>query len=115
MRRSWILTLTALACLPTALRAESPKAAAVEVPYRLGDTKHILVRAKINGHGPYTFILDTGSPLLFVNKAVADKIGLKTEADGWANLQRFELEGGLVVPQARGKVETVAPIEAMNG
>lgn len=113
MRQSWILGLALLCSVPV-LRAAEP-ARTVEVPYRLGDTKHLLVRAKINGRGPFTFILDTGSPLLFVNKSVADKIGLKPDADGWTRFLRFELEGGLVVPQAEGKVETVAPIEAMNG
>jgi serine protease Do len=37
-----------------------------EVPFRLTPTKHILVRAKINGKGPYNFVLDTGAPDLFV-------------------------------------------------
>jgi hypothetical protein len=98
----------------SAARAEAPKATH-EVPYRLADTKHLLVRAKINGQGPFTFILDTGSPVLFVNKSVADKLGLKADADGWASFQRFELEGGLAVPRARARIETVAPVEAING
>ncbi len=105
-----------LACvLARSVYADAPKTATVEVPYRLADTKHLLVRAKINGKGPFTFVLDTGSPLLFVSKSVADKIGLQPDRDGWATFERFELEGGLVVPKARAKIETLAPIEAMNG
>jgi hypothetical protein len=46
------------------------------VPYRLTDTQHILVRAKINGKGPFNFIVDTGAPLLYVAEPVAKKIGL---------------------------------------
>ena len=44
--------------------ADEPKKAPeqFEVPYRLTIPKHILVRAKINGKGPFNFILDTGAP-----------------------------------------------------
>ena len=37
------------------------------VPYRITDTKHVLVRVKLNGTGPYNFILDTGAPSVFAN------------------------------------------------
>ena len=45
---------------PSSYAAEPPKNEH-EVPYRLTDTKHILVRVRINGKGPYNFIVDTGS------------------------------------------------------
>ena len=33
------------------------------VPYRLTSTNHVLIRVKINGKGPYNFILDKPWPL----------------------------------------------------
>jgi len=32
---------------------------------------HIAIRAKINGHGPYRFIFDTGAPSLVISEQVA--------------------------------------------
>ena len=65
---------------PTSPRKTPPKAATTyEVPYRLTDTKHVLVRVKINGKGPFNFILDTGAPALFMTEAVAKKAGGKAD------------------------------------
>ena len=76
-----------------------------EIPYRLTVPKHILVRAKINGKGPFNFILDTGAPALFVSTKVCAKLGVKPDAKGWGSFDRFEIEGGLVVPKAKGRIE----------
>ena len=51
-----------------------------EVPYRLTDTKHVMVRVKLNGKGPFNFIIDTGAPALILTEATAKKAGGK--ADG---------------------------------
>ena len=83
-----------LALAPLAVAADPKPMAKHEIPYRLTDTKHVLVRAKINGKGPFNLILDTGAPAVFVTKAVAKKAGVKEDAKGWANFDRFELEGG---------------------
>jgi hypothetical protein len=85
-----------------------------EVPYSLTVPKHILVRAKINGKGPFNFILDTGAPALFVSVAVGKKLDLKTDGK-WATLDRFEIEGGVVVTKARARIETPFQLEGMNG
>ena len=45
------------------------------VPFKLTDTQHVMVRAKINGKGPFNFIIDTGAPLLYVSIPVAKKLG----------------------------------------
>ncbi|MDB5308307.1 MAG: serine endoprotease [Gemmataceae bacterium] len=86
-----------------------------EVPYRLTDTKHVLVRVKINGKGPFNLILDTGAPAVFITKAVAKKAKAETDEKGWANLDRFELEGGVVVDKPRARVEDLFQLEGMNG
>ncbi len=87
----------------------------VMVPYRLTDTKHVLVRLKLNGKGPFNFILDTGAPAVFVPKKLAGNIGLVIGDDGWGQFDRFELEGGLTVPGVRARVEDLFQLEGMNG
>src|SRR5918993_258133 len=47
------------------------------VPYRLTDTNHFLVRVRINGKGPFNFLVDTGAPALYVGTEAAKKIGLE--------------------------------------
>jgi hypothetical protein len=49
--------------LPAIALADDQKEqpATLEIPYKLTDTKHVLVRAKINGKGPFNLILDTGA------------------------------------------------------
>jgi hypothetical protein len=110
-------TLAAL-CLAPAGRADEPgkpPPRSYQVPYRLTKPKHILVRAKINGKGPFNFIVDTGAPALFVATAVADKLGVKSDAKGWATFDRFEIEGGVVLNKLKGRVETPYQVDAMNG
>ena len=101
--RRWrfaIALLCGLAAVP--LGAADPKpvdkdGAAVEVPYRLTETNHVMVRVKINGKGPFNMILDTGAPAVFITKNVAKKAGIDLDKDGWGTPKSFELEGGLKV------------------
>lgn len=88
---------------------------AVEVPFRLTVSKHLMVRAKINGKGPFNFILDTGAPALFFTEEVAAKAGVKQENDGWGVCKEFELEGGLKIPNAKARIDTPFQLEGMNG
>src|SRR5215813_7309941 len=116
MRR--FLPLVALGLLAPPVSADEPKKAeleSVEVPYRLTIPKHILVRAKINGKGPYNFLLDTGAPALFVAVSVCKKLGVEPNRNGWGTFDRFEIEGGVVLEKARGRVETRFQLEGMNG
>lgn len=105
---AWLGLLPALAA-----RAADPPAK-VEVPYRLTDTKHLMVRAKLNGKGPFNLIVDTGAPAVFVTKAVADRAKLKPGEKGWVELDTFELEGGLKVPGAKARVEDLVQLDGMN-
>jgi hypothetical protein len=95
-----------------------PKAADVgksyQVPYKLTDTGHVLVRTKINGKGPYNFIIDTGAPILIVNVKVGKELGLSEDKTGWAVLDRFEIEGGVINSKFRAKVLTPFQLEGMN-
>jgi hypothetical protein len=123
MRRLWSCAALAAVCLAATARAEEAAPApdklqpgnSFEVPYRLTIPKHIMVRAKINGKGPFNFILDTGAPALFIATSVGEKVGLKPDRNSWATLDRFEIEGGVVIEKAKARVETPFQLEGMNG
>jgi hypothetical protein len=106
-----------LLCLAPLLRADEPAKMAPKsfhVPYRLTKPKHILVRAKINGKGPYNFIVDTGAPALFVAVEVGKKVGVKPDKRAWGTLDRFEIEGGVVLTKVKARIETPPQVEGMN-
>src|SRR5438067_12531285 len=105
-----IICLAFLTAAPLSA-AEPP----IMVPYRLTKTQHVLVRAKINGKGPFNFILDTGAPVLFVSKKTADAAGVTATNRGSATFDRFDVEGGVVFERARGKVDDLFQLEGMNG
>src|SRR5512135_2444182 len=66
-----------------------------QVPYRLTDTNHFLVRVRINGKGPFNFLVDTGAPALFVATETARKIGLEpAKGKFWTPVERLDFEGG---------------------
>ncbi len=96
------------------MRGEEPPKS-FQVPYRLTKPKHVLVRAKINGKGPYNFIVDTGAPALFLAVPVARKLSIKPDNKDWGVLDRFEIEGGVVLNKIKARIETPPQIEGMNG
>jgi serine protease DegQ len=98
-------------------KAEEPKKAVAtvyQVPYKLTEVKHVLLRAKINGKGPFNFILDTGAPALFVSTAVCKKLGIEPDKKGWGTFDQFEIEGGVKIPKAKGRIEDPFQLEGMN-
>jgi hypothetical protein len=118
MRPLWLFPGLLLVCAAPALGADDEakpaRAKTYQVPYRLTAMQHVLIRAKINGKGPFNFILDTGAPLLFVSTDVAKQLELHPDADGWATF-RFDIEGGVTLPKAKGRIETPFQLEGMNG
>jgi len=91
-----------------------PKTAVTyEIPYRLTDTKHVMVRVKLNGKGPYNFIIDTGAPALIMTEAVAKKVGGK-EDKGWMTFDKVDLEGGLSIEKPRGVAIDMFQLKGMN-
>ena len=115
----WIGLVLVLASLTPKLHADEPKPApkptrTVRVPYRLTDTQHVLVRVKINNKGPFNFIIDTGAPLLYVSTAIGKKLDLTPDKKGWATLERFEVEGGVVQNKVKCRIETPFQLEGMN-
>ncbi|AWM37949.1 Periplasmic serine endoprotease DegP precursor [Gemmata obscuriglobus] len=103
----------------TPAKRPDPKAAAkaetFEVPYRLTDTNHLMVRTKINGKGPFNLIVDTGAPAVFITKGVAKKAKAEEGEKGWVSFDSFELEGGLKVKDAKGRIEDLIQLDGMNG
>lgn len=118
MRIAWYCAGLAVVCLVAPLRADEPKkveAKAHPVPYTITNTKHVMVRAKINGKGPYNFIVDTGAPALFVSTAVCSKLGVKPDRKGWGMFDRFDIEGGVSLPKFKARVEDPFQLQGMNG
>lgn len=116
MNSRWLI-VTLVLFLPTELYAQGRKddpAKPTLVPFRLTDTHHTLVRVKINGKGPFNFVVDTGCPVFLIAEPVGKKIGLKTEKY-WTTLDKLELEGGLELTNVKARVETPFQIEGMNG
>ena len=73
-----------------------------QVPYRLTDTNHFLVRVRLNGKGPFNFLVDSGAPTLYVATETAKKVGLKSDqADFWTPVDRLDLEGGARLEASR--------------
>src|SRR4249920_2536303 len=92
----------------------SPKTAVTyEIPYRLTDTKHVMVRVKLNGKGPFNFIIDTGAPALIMTEAVAKKVGGKTD-EGWTLFDKLDIEGGLSIVKPRGVAVDMFQLKGMN-
>jgi hypothetical protein len=117
MLSAWLLFVPLLlaADSPPVRQPQRPADKEYQIPYRLTLAKHIVVRVKINRKGPFNFILDTGAPALFVATKIANRVGVTPDANGWAKLDRFEIEGGLVIPQTHARIETPFQLEGMNG
>jgi hypothetical protein len=109
------LLLIPLLALPLLFAADDPKPKTFEVPYKTTVPKHIVVRVKINKKGPFNFILDTGAPAMIIATKVGDKAGLENGDDGWATMDRLEIEGGPVILKTKARVETPFQLEGMNG
>lgn len=86
-----------------------------EVPFRLGPTKHILVRARINGRGPYNLVVDTGAPVVVLAKKLAEPVGIELDETHWADVKLFELEGGIALENLAVRFDDLYQLEGMNG
>ncbi|MHB1560629.1 MAG: retropepsin-like aspartic protease, partial [Isosphaeraceae bacterium] len=55
---------------------DAEKAKPVVVPFRMLPTNHMLVRAKINGKGPYHLIFDLGAPITLLGNKASEESGV---------------------------------------
>ena len=72
--------LFALALLPlpaAASRPEEPAPIPVVVPFELLATDHMVVRARVNGEGPYRMIFDLGAPVTLLSPRAAEASGYR--------------------------------------
>lgn len=92
-----------------------PVGTAYRVPYRVTDTNHFLVRVRINGKGPFNFLVDTGAPALFVGTEAAAKVGLTPPANSfWTKVDRLDFEGGATLSGINARVEDPFQMVGMN-
>ena len=86
-----------------------------QVPYRLTDTNHFLVRARVNGKGPFNFLVDSGAPAFFIATETAKKVGLKPVPDDfWTPVDQLDLEGGAQLTGIKARVEDPFQLVGMN-
>jgi len=119
MRSPWLLAVLALLVGPALVYAGDPPKVkdagkTYQIPFRLTDSGHLMVRVKINGKGPFNFIVDTGAPLVYVSEAVAKKLGMAAEKKGLTTFDKLELEGGPVHTSFKGLIETPFQLKGMN-
>ncbi len=86
-----------------------------EVPYLLTQTNHFVVRAIINGKGPFHLVVDTGAPGLFLGTEASKKAGITTDKGKFfSNLEELRLEGGPTLKNLTMRVEDPFQLTGMN-
>jgi serine protease Do len=113
------LTALGLLAVVAAAAPDDPKTApdagrSYQVPYRLSDTNHFLVRVRINGKGPFNFLVDTGAPALFIATDTARRIGLEPSKEFWTPVDRVDFEGGASLARMNARVEDPFQLVGMN-
>jgi membrane-associated protease RseP (regulator of RpoE activity) len=120
-----LATVAALLLPLAALAPDDPKAKddakdpqvgrSFRVPYKMTGTNHFLVRIRINGKGPFNFLVDTGAPALFVSTHAAKAVGLVAPKDEfWAVVDRLDFEGGPTLGGVKARVEDPFQLIGMN-
>lgn len=56
-------------------RASRNEDKSISVPFELLDSNHILVKAKVNGKGPYNMIFDVGAPICLLSSKAGEESG----------------------------------------
>jgi hypothetical protein len=93
----------------------SPPGASFRVPYRLTETNHYLVRVRLNGKGPFNFLVDSGAPALYVGTEAARAVGLApAEDDYWTALASLDIEGGARLTDVKARIEDPFQLVGMN-
>lgn len=88
---------------------------AYSIPYRMTETNHFLVRVRVDGKGPFNFLVDTGAPHLFVGTEAARKIGIVVDPeDYFTPIGRLEFEGGASLTGMKARVEDPFQLVSMN-
>src|SRR5262249_205139 len=108
-----LLVLVALA--PANPGQDSAIDASYQIPYRRTETNHFLVRVRINGKGPFNFLVDSGAPALYIATETAKKIGLEPGKDDfWTPVDQLEFEGGARLGHLKARIEDPFQLVGMN-
>src|ERR1700742_2908668 len=124
-RRPAAALATAMAVILTAgLALVSPGARAAgdpqdgksfRLPYRMTETNHFLVRVRIDGKGPFNFLVDTGAPHIFVGAEAAKKVGIVADPEEYFTpIGRVDFEGGASLTGMKARVEDIFQMVGMN-
>src|SRR5262249_3400766 len=82
---------------------------------RLTETNHFLVGVRINGKGPFNFLVDSSAPALFISTESARKVCLNPVQDQfWTPVARLDLEGGARLEHIKARVEDPFQLVGMN-
>lgn len=109
------LAMSVAVAAPAAeVKVSGKKDEVFRIPYRLAPTNHTVVRVKINGQGPFNFIVDTGAPAIFIDPKVAKQCGIEEPKDGWAVVKQIEVEGGVVIENSRAHIHELYQTAGMN-
>src|ERR1041385_6413072 len=79
LRKQLLISVSMLACF--ALTAVSQSSGTIEVPFEFYRNE-IVIQAKINGQGPFTMLVDTGTNPSAIDIATAQQIGLRLPSIG---------------------------------
>lgn len=138
------LLLAGLVAVPSAAVGQSPESSKqklkaadkpVVVPFELLSSRHMAVKVKINGKGPYRLIFDTGAPMNLINNKIAKDAGVidaKTKKPGFGlfgvmgqhELKSLEVGGAKIEkiptmvmdhPTVAAISEVLGPIEGIIG
>jgi serine protease Do len=115
-----VFALTSVSAFPSQDRAQtnlgdSQIGRSFQVPYHLTETKHFLVRVRINGKGPFNFLVDSGAPALVIPTGTARRIGLNSRQDRfWTPVDRLDIEGGARLEGIKARVEDPFQLVGMN-
>jgi hypothetical protein len=114
-RLTWLgLALVLAASVPDEAK-DAAAGSSYKVPYQLTNTNHYLVRVRINGKGPFNFLVDTGAPALYVGTEAAQAAGLEaSKSDFWTTVDRLDLEGGVCLTGIKARVEDPFQLTGMN-
>jgi hypothetical protein len=115
-RLAWLGLMTvAVGLAVDAPRPDPEVGKSYRVPYRMTETNHFLVRVRIDGKGPFNFLVDTGAPHIFVGAEAAKKVGIVADPEEYFTpIGRVDFEGGASLTGMKARVEDIFQMVGMN-
>lgn len=89
-----LLAIPAFADSPPVSKADVKP---VVVPFELVSSGHFIVKVKLNGHGPYNLIFDTGAPTTLISPRIAKDAELLSKAKDKPLIPLFGMMGNVKV------------------